>query len=694
MAEPIPEQNRAEKELEAVKPPESSESGEAASKRLSPLPQREEAPRILGTNSAYVAFTAVANLFVFWLIERSSLATPGAEEAILRAGAAGSGALSLILFGTLWYERGRTVLQDLKELSFSLTVSLLLALTIGVGAAAFAYLVDFQVALQLRLAESAAGILALIAVWLYGYERLLAAYRQPIVPVESGHRTDSTGKPVSARVDLREGEEIVLDQSTLIEGDALILKGSALVDECRFGTAPVTRLLGPGEPIPAGSVVREGRVRLSGLASSENSETSLFTDTLRTNIEQSEGINESGQERLGWAVFTSWFLAVSAAIYWWQAEQDPYQAGFAALSLIFLGLLAESVRSLIFVPQFVMRRLFRHGCLVRSREKIAHAGRIKELICLLRESERDWTRMTAESLEIIDERVDREKLYSVLLALSGAGQNEVLEAVGRFARENGDALSNLQVDKIEALNEAGVIKVIEGMTFVLGNEEFLLNVGVNMQPNEIVPADPEGLRECWYLSSGPELVARISIVKRACFRDPSTVRELREFGVRPQLWGYGVDQGMVDRIGKEASFELSDIKRFDSEQEIADQAAHKEDVILVHSPHETASLPIFPPDSPPLTVTWFDPVLWNLRSADLLLHSEGLDPLYKNLRLARTAVLTGRLAKGLLSGLAVVHVALSFLFVSPPFLTILSIFIASVGVYLAFLPLVPDPRRL
>lgn len=471
----------------------------------------------------------------------------------------------------------------------------------------------------------------------------------------------SSPDSLESKVDPRRlvrGDFFVCRAGDVIPADAVVQRGAALLRERILSGHGELRIRGVGDEVYAGSTVVKGELTGQVLAELSDSKITSFLELLKDASVAPVAIFEKLSGPLIWVLP---FAAACVALGWHEVVGSWGFSLAAAGAVLALVALLDLVRLVQHLPSIAIRAGFDKGILFHTRAALEAFGRPKEVV-LEQSSEEALFGMELRELALLDERIDRPRMESALLAICSRMGEEYAGAFERKLLSLPTELHPCQVSDYHEYSSMGVAAVVEGAEFSLGSEEFLIARGVRIQPSELV-AQRAG-EFVMYIALGDELVAR------AIFAEPRLDRlgeKLFRHEVELRLLGT-VPAESLDNFAKRTGVELALTAGGLSVGEIQDRIrALRFPVLFAGARTEPQII-----GAARAAAAVFDPIRWDIERTNVTLFSPGLGGLESALKIARRTHRIAAASKAFIIALACLLAPLSGLGYVPAAVTLLA----------------------
>lgn len=442
---------------------------------------------------------------------------------------------------------------------------------------------------------------------------------------------------------VKPGELFKLGTAEIVPCDGIIIEGTAELRERRYSGLPVPKFKSKGHRVYAGSEVMRGEILCEAAALSDDSTITSFTHVLNERIRQTNDkfeLAESIETRLGLVLVA---VAVCLGTYVSGAGQDLGVVATVLACVLSFALLLRAPRIWAHLPGLIHTTAFRRGMLFKDSEVVGDLSRVQNLVV-------DFRLMTPPGLlsvaafDLIDERVDAQALYSVLLVLFGNSEEERSLVITEYLRSKVTVPALHKVSDLRIYDTRGISGNVGGIDFSIGSEAFLIERGVHLQPSEIA-SEHDG-NEYLYVAMQDEIVARFVLAPHFTLDAQAMRNRLAELGVRSMLCSPdGADD--IDKVGKRAGFELASIFGGLATEQFKERVESNSPAALLCAGERSEPEVV---KAAAVTLRYFDDVRWNLEGADVLLLNQELSrisEMFLIARLSRSVRIIGLLVLGL-----------------------------------------------
>ncbi|MBN8550441.1 MAG: cation-translocating P-type ATPase [Deltaproteobacteria bacterium] len=442
---------------------------------------------------------------------------------------------------------------------------------------------------------------------------------------------------VSADV-IKPGELFKLGVGEFVPCDGLIIEGLVELRERRYSGLPVVKFKSKGHKIFAGSEVVQGEVLCEAAALADDSTITSFTHLLNERVRQGNDKFDDAkliESRAGMLLVA---IAVCLGTYVSGAGANIGVVASILACVLSAALLLRAARVWAYLPGLIHTTAFRKGMLFKDAAVVNKLAGTRNFVV-------DFNlrsppgRVSILALEIVDERIERNALLSVLLALFGGSEDEFYTVATEHLRKELPTPTLHKASDVRIYEGRGLSGNVGGVEFTVGSEGFLIERGVYVQASEIIPVAD---REYYvYIAMHDEIVARFKVAGHFTADGRALRERLTDLQVHPILCSLdGTEE--VDKAGKRAGFELPAIfGGLSEEQYLEKMKASVPAALLVGD-----STPPSVIKEAASTISFFDDVRWNLDRSDVVLLSPSLSrvsEMFLISRLSKSVRMTGLL---------------------------------------------------
>lgn len=442
---------------------------------------------------------------------------------------------------------------------------------------------------------------------------------------------------VSADV-IKPGELFKLGVGEFVPCDGIIIEGLVELRERRYSGMPVIKFKGKGHKVFAGSEIVQGEILCEAAALADDSTITSFTHILNERIRQNNDKFDDArliESRSGLILVA---IGVCLATYVSGAGANIGVVAGTLACVLSAALLLRAPRIWAYLPGLIHTTAFRKGMLFKDSTVVDKLAGLKNFVV-------DFNlrsppgRVSIQALEIVDERIEREALLSVLLALFGGSEDEFYIEATDFLRGQLRKPSLHKASEVRIYEGRGLSGIVGGVEFTVGSEAFLIERGVYLQASEVM--NPGESESYVYIAMQDEVVARFKVAGHFTADGRYLRNRLNDLGVRGLLCSLDTAEE-VDKSGKRAGFELASIfGGLNEEQYLDKMRASAPAALLVGD--------LTPPSvmkASAATISFFDDVRWNLDRSDVVLLNPSLarvSEMFLIARLSRSVRMTGML---------------------------------------------------
>lgn len=507
--------------------------------------------------------------------------------------------------------------SDLRAKVVSSDLLMGLALIISLAVSVYGAFFNFDAYRSLSLYNSPALVLGFVSCIRYG----AALFRRRLTTLQGWKQegkvrvaapTPGTWQLV-ARHQLEAGDIFRIEEGDIVPLDGKIVAGGCDVLERRFSGYPSPRLRDQGQMVYAGSVVRHGFADCEVVNIAEDTGFSYFTSALSKTLNEPIESDYRGfraQQGVNFGLILGAIVATATLIM--RGESTLFALNVAS-SILFLTFIPTILNTFFILRRVILTKLFERGVLLRSAAVIEKLSKVSTLFI-------DYpcppsaTQQKVMAFDILDERIERESVLAVLLSLLSGSEDEVHRAVSQHLRDNPSTRPTIRHVRhfqyhptLVGSGSGGVTGVIEGAPFVFGNEQFLLDQGVQIQASDVENIDND--EELLFLAVHDEVIARVRVSSLPWLSGADLQGRLQKIGVRAFLCSEE-RTSKLDLFGKQAGFELSSILEGLSKEDMNERLAAPHSAFFATNPHVASS-------GAETSISKFSELLWELSLTDV-----------------------------------------------------------------------------
>ena len=458
--------------------------------------------------------------------------------------------------------------------------------------------------------------------------------------------------------ELKHGEIFICRAGNTIPADGKVERGAAILSERTLTGQRSLRTRGIGDEVYAASEVITGEVVCRVISEFRDSRVTSFLGPVRDAA-------TNGTEVSRWfdgpMLLILPFLAACACLGWHEVSQEWGRPLLACGAVLALVIFVDLWRVRDWLPAMAIRFGFEGGVFLRSRGELQKLSASRELVIDWRENEQPLG-VRLENFTILDERIDRARMDSALLAIFSRVGVEYAAAFEAQLKTPVARLVPCQLDEYQEYSSLGVSAIIQGAEFSVGNEEFLVARGVRMQPSEVT-ATLEG-QLVMYVALGDELIAR------CVFSEPrldQLSEKLNQVGVRLKILSPLAPE-IVDNFAKRSGIELAMAAGgVNDEDFILRVQAMKAPVVLAAA--RTADTVLAAGNS---SISIFDPIRWEIERSGVTLFSNSVQSVLRAFDISRKLLWIERITRGITLGLGLLLAGLAIIGMLPPAIVVMA----------------------
>ena len=304
-----------------------------------------------------------------------------------------------------------------------------------------------------------------------------------------------------------QGARLTLRQGDIVAADSRVERGCLGVDERALTPIPTFRIREEGDVLYAGTEVLAGSAEVQAIVNGHDSNLRQLQDALAPMVESSaEGLAKEDARAGRATAVTLTFLAVAAAISWNERSND-YQDSLIAAGMVALGAALCQISGLLHgMRREMVRRWTSSGLLLSSEDSVRALAAVDSVVI---DPSRIATgsRFAVTHLEVMDDRLAVGALCDCLSSLLGRAEDALLVAAGDYCRAHASTLSIERVLDLREYSGRGICGTVHGIELSVGNEDFLVERGIMVQPTDTELAS-EGSDTMLLVAIDDDVVAR------------------------------------------------------------------------------------------------------------------------------------------------------------------------------------------
>lgn len=199
-------------------------------------------------------------------------------------------------------------------------------------------------------------------------------------------------------------------------------------------------------------------------------------------------------------------LLAAFPVYFFDLQLNAFSILSSFLLVTLLLVLPEQMNAPFRSKRDVFEKL---GLRIRNAKNISVLSGIKEIF-ITAQGKNVFNQIRVTKAEIFDDRLDKKQVITLVANLAANLESPLWRTLSHFCYEClAPHFKLMPLSEVKLLNETGIAAVIQGVEFSLGDELFLINRGVHLDPSEIGPAAKDTL---WiYISLAGSLIARFAV---------------------------------------------------------------------------------------------------------------------------------------------------------------------------------------
>lgn len=458
--------------------------------------------------------------------------------------------------------------------------------------------------------------------------------------------------------ELKHGELFICRAGDPLPADGNVERGAAIISERTLTGQTALRTRGVGDEVYAASEVISGEIVCRVTSEFRDSRVTSFLGPIRDAA--SKG-TESPRWFDGPILLALPFLAACVCLGWHEFTQQWGISLLACGSVLALVVFVDLLRVRDWLPAMAIRLGFEGGVFARSQQELQRLTSSRELVIDWRENEQ-LLGLRLEKFTILDERIDRARMDSALLAIFSRVGAEYAAAFEAQLKTPISRLVPCQLDEYQEYSSLGVSAVIQGAEFSIGSEEFMVARGVRMQPSEVTLTLDGQL--VMYVALGDELIAR------CVFAEPrldQLSEKLNRFGLRLRIMSPLAPE-IVDNFAKRSGVELAMVAGGVNEQDfILRLQAMKAPVVFAAARTPDSILA-----AGNTSISIFDPIRWEIERSGITLFSSSVQSVLRAFEISRKLLWIDRVTRGVTFGLGLMLAGLAVMGMLPPAIVVMA----------------------
>jgi hypothetical protein len=384
---------------------------------------------------------------------------------------------------------------------------------------------------------------------------------------------------------VRVGDVFRVSAGSVIPLDAVVVAGSAEVEERRVSGRADSVIRDRGQQVFAGSLIKTGSLDCRVLQPLAGSSICRHAEEFENLVQRA--LDPSFEERAfaARAVQLIWLAAAFGAFAMFLRGEGVLHVAEVTSTVLLLVLLPVVVQWVPLLRAAVLSRLYSEGSLVDSLDALYQLEEVKDVVVALPESllEEDLPDEVCSwefiDLEVMDERYEESSVRSVLISLLSHSPASCHNSIYQSLRVRNPEGLLYAVKMVEHHDNGCVRGQLDGAPLIFGCESFLLQHSVFIQASELEDSQIShaslGLPTIFFFAIGGEVVARVKLERRARLRGVEVGRELTQSGVRFSVVSTG-DKEKIDHIGRFFGLELSQLSGGLSQAELKERVRRPE----------------------------------------------------------------------------------------------------------------------
>jgi len=344
-----------------------------------------------------------------------------------------------------------------------------------------------------------------------------------------------------------EGNDIVLSVSEVkidyklrvkpgerIPVDGIVLEGGSFIDQSSITGEPLAEEKLPGNKVFAGSINQKGSFVMK--AQKVGSETLLAR--IIQMVQEAQGSKPPVQKLvdkvasvfvpvvIGLSIisFTAWILL--------GGENALPQALLAMVSVL---IIACPCALGLATPTAIMVGIGKgaeHGILIKDADGLEQAHRINTIIL-------DKTGTITEGKPSVTDWIwksqNTDHLKQILLSIESQSEHPLAEAIIKNLNE--ELVQTVSIGQFESITGRGVVAIVEGAKYAVGNEAMMMKLGIRLSPDDIQIAEnlQKDAKTVLFFGQDDNIQAIIAIADTIKPSSKQAIEKLQQMGIEVQM---------------------------------------------------------------------------------------------------------------------------------------------------------------
>lgn len=334
-------------------------------------------------------------------------------------------------------------------------------------------------------------------------------------------------QPISA---VKIGNKLRVKPGERIPVDGILLEGTSFVDESSITGEPLAVEKTAGSAVFAGTINQKGSFVME--AQKVGSET-LLARIIRM-VQEAQGSKPPVQKLVDKiaSVFVPVVISISIITFiFWMILGGENALPQALLTMVSVLIIACPCALGLATPTAIMVGMSRGaelGILIKDADGLELAHRIDTLIL-------DKTGTITEGKPAVTDTIwnteDSAKLKSVLLSMEMQSEHPLAEAIANSLKN--ESVQSINLESFESITGRGVSAVFENETYFAGNEQLMIESGINPTPKDIEAAKSlqEQAKTVIFFGGNGRILAILAIADQIKPSSKTAIEKLKRSGI-------------------------------------------------------------------------------------------------------------------------------------------------------------------
>ncbi len=334
-------------------------------------------------------------------------------------------------------------------------------------------------------------------------------------------------QPISA---VKIGNKLRVKPGERIPVDGILLEGTSFVDESSITGEPLAVEKTTGNSVFAGTINQKGSFVME--AQKVGSET-LLARIIRM-VQEAQGSKPPVQKLVDKiaSVFVPVVISIAIVTFIvWMILGGQNALPQALLTMVSVLIIACPCALGLATPTAIMVGMGRGaelGILIKDADGLEMAHRIDTLIL-------DKTGTITEGKPAVTDTIwnteDSAKLKSVLLSMEMQSEHPLAEAIANSLKNEG--IQSINLDRFKSITGRGVSAIFENETYFAGNEQLMIESGINPTPKDIETARnlQEQAKTVIFFGGSDRILAILAIADQIKPSSKTAIEKLKRSGI-------------------------------------------------------------------------------------------------------------------------------------------------------------------